>query len=560
VSLPAIPSLKGASDRSLYVEVQKRYAAGPHSWFQLDVALTVRPGVTIVLGHSGAGKTTLLRSIAGLCDPEKGRITVAGTTLFDSSKGIKIEPARRKMAFVFQDLALFPHLNVYDNVSYGLRKLNSEERNRRVTEVLESFQIANLRKRVPREISGGEQQRVALARSLVTEPAVLLLDEPLSSLDPNTKLSIIGDLRAWNQARQIPMVYVTHNHEEVFALGEQVISLERGRIVAEGTPMDVVEAPHPSSMVQLTRFENLLEASVVDVRKKQGSIVCSLAGTPVEIHAPRTSVAPGDKVHVGIRADEILLAATQPAMLSACSVIHGQIRQINHLGPRIEAHIDCGMPLQVHLPPDSKSLGLKPGDDAWMIIRSRSCHLIRTTRLRASRRLFVFICNRNTGRSPVAEAICNAEIARRLKVPHQALVSAGVHAVSAGLSIRPGEPMSIEAQRALEHLQVPAPVHRSQSLTADLAASAELIFCMTESQQRTVMEMFPEFASKVLCLQHGMDLEDPRDQGQEAFVRLAQQIQDAIHSLMDALLAPVEALESPWGTRSRAQNQVQNLI
>jgi len=157
--------------------------------------------------------------------------------------------------------------------------------------------------------------------------------------------------------------------------------------------------------------------------------------------------------------------------------------------------------------------------------------------MRASQRLFVFICNRNTSRSPIAAAICNAEIARRLKVPQAALRTIGIHAVSAGLSTRSGEVMAIEARHALDQLKVPIPAHRSQNLTAELAAQAELIFCMTESQQRTAMKMFPELASRVLCLRHGMDLEDPRDQGEEAFVRLAQQIKESIDPLMDALLA-----------------------
>ncbi len=129
------------------------------------------PGVTVIVGHSGAGKTTILRCVAGLTDPEEGRIAVGDRLLFDSKQMINIESARRRVGFVFQDLALFPHLSVQDNVTYGLRRLDEAERERRLREVLEAFQIEHLCKRFPREISGGEQQRVALARSLVTEPS-----------------------------------------------------------------------------------------------------------------------------------------------------------------------------------------------------------------------------------------------------------------------------------------------------------------------------------------------------------------------------------------------------
>ncbi len=544
MSLAAVQFPKPA-ERSLHVAVQKGYSSAPNSRFQLDVRFTAQPGVTILLGHSGAGKTTLLRSIAGLCHPEKGRIVSGGRVLFDSEKKIVIEPAKRHVGFVFQDLALFPHLTVRENVSYGLRKLNETERERRVTEILESFQIANLRKRVPREISGGEQQRVALARSLVTEPSVLLLDEPLSSLDPHTKAGIIDDLRAWNETHRIPMLYVTHNHEEVFALGERAISLEQGQILAEGAPMEVVMAPHRQSMAQIAGFENLFEAVVTEVLENQNTMLCRLAESSIEIRMPLTRVTPGAPLYVGIKADEILLAKSAPAILTPCNLLHGRVTQADFRGRRAELRIDSGLEFQVHLGETSpESMNLRSGDDAWMIIRPQACHLIRSKRLQAWHRLFVFLCSRNTSRSPIAEAICNAEIARRLKLPRGALSSTGLHVVSAGLTANPGDSMALEAQEALHRLNVPVPVHRSQNLTTELAARAELIFCMTESQRQTAMKMFPEAASKLVCLQPNLDLEDPHSSGTDGFVRLAKQVQDIMPRLVDHLLAPVETSES----------------
>lgn len=544
-ALPAVASPRFASDRSLSVDVKKRYSAGTYSGFQLNVEFTAQPGVTIVLGHSGAGKTTLLRSIAGICDPEQGRISVAGRTLFDSERKIRIQPAKRKVAFVFQDLALFPHLTVYENVAYGLRKLKAEERDRKVAEVLESFQIAGLRKRLPREISGGEQQRVALARSLVTEPSVLLLDEPLSSLDPHAKASIIDDLHTWNETHRIPMLYVTHNHEEVFALGERAISLEQGQILAEGVPMEVVTTPHRQSMAQIASFENLFEAVVIEVQESQNTMTCRLAGSAIEIRMPLTRVTPGASLHVGIRADEILLATSAPAILTPCNLIRGRIKQTDFRGRRAELRVDSGLEFQVHLGEASpESLNLKSGDDAWMIIRPQAFHLIRGKRLRGWQRLFVFLCSRNTSRSPIAEALCNAEIARRMKIPQEALRSTGLQIISAGLAASSGDSMAIEAQEALRRLNVPIPVHRSQNLTAELAARAELIFCMTESQRQTAMKMFPAASSKLLCLQPNLDIEDPHNGGVEGLVRLAKQVQDIMPRLVDHLLAPVETSES----------------
>jgi len=544
VSLATIPSPDPVTERSLYVAVQKGYSAGAHSQFQLNVTFTADPGVTILIGRSGAGKTTLLRSIAGLCNPEKGRILSGKRVLFDSEKKIAIEPAKRRIGFVFQDLALFPHLSVQENVSYGLRKLNPQERDRKVGTILESFQIANLRRRLPREISGGEQQRVALARSLVTEPSILLLDEPLSSLDQHTKAEIIDDLHNWNATCRIPMLYVTHNHEEVFALGERAILLEQGRIAAEGAPMEVVATSSRHSIAQIAGFENLFDAVITGVRESHGTMICRLAGSSIDIQIPLTRLNETSPHHLGIRADEILLATHPPAILNRYNLIHGMVKQINHSGQRAELRIDAGLEFRVSLNEGLTNSMLRRGDDVWMVIRPQACHLIRSKRLRACQRLFVFICSRNTSRSPMAQAICNAEIARRLKLPQEMLSQTGIHAVSAGLAANSGDLMVMEAQEALHNLNVPVPVHRAQNLTADLAARAEFIFCMTESQRQTAMKMFPETVSKILCLQPGLDFEDPHMNGREGFARLAQQLQDIMPSLVNHLLPSIEVSES----------------
>ncbi len=215
--------------------IRKRFEAAKAS-FELNVSADIRRGVTIVFGPSGAGKTTLLECIAGLLTPNSGRIGVADRILFDSSSRVSVDVRHRRIGYVFQDLALFPHLTVEKNVGYGIRGLAVGDRERKIADVLESFRIANLRHRKPGEISGGERQRVALARSLVTDPCVLLLDEPLAALDATTKAKLIDDLRCWNEAHGIPILYVTHSREEVFALGDRVLMLDAGKIIAEGTP------------------------------------------------------------------------------------------------------------------------------------------------------------------------------------------------------------------------------------------------------------------------------------------------------------------------------------
>src|SRR5262249_23583091 len=153
-----------------------------------------------------------------------------------------------------------------------------EDRRQRVAAILKSFQIEHLARRLPRSISGGEQQRVALARALVTEPSVLLLDEPLSSLDMTAKSFIIEDLRRWNEAHRIPILYVTHNHEEVFALGERVLVLERGKIVADGLPLDVMPVARHETMAQSAGFENVFDAVVVEANEREETMSCHLVG------------------------------------------------------------------------------------------------------------------------------------------------------------------------------------------------------------------------------------------------------------------------------------------
>ena len=179
-------------------------------------------------------------------------------------------------------------------------------------EVLESFRIAALVKRRPSEISAGERQRVALARALVTRPRVLLLDEPLTALDAVTKARILDDLRAWNRAHQIPILYVTHDREEVFALGENAIVLEQGRILARGSPHQVLTRPQSETVAQLAGFENIFDCSVTGSHPEQGTMTCRIARSTLDLEVPLVRVNAPMPLRVGIRAGDILLASSKP--------------------------------------------------------------------------------------------------------------------------------------------------------------------------------------------------------------------------------------------------------
>jgi molybdate transport system ATP-binding protein len=345
--------------------------------FELDVEASLPPGITILFGPSGAGKTTTLDCIAGLVQPDEGRIATREQVLFDSTLGINLPPQLRRVGYVFQDLALFPHLTIEGNVEYGLSRLPTPQRKQRSAAVLESFRIAPLRSRRPEQISGGERQRVALARALVIDPAILLLDEPLAALDAVTKSKIVDDLRAWNQEHHVPIVYVTHSREEVFALGERVIVLEDGRPVAQGTPHEVMSAARLETVAQLAGFENMFDATVMAAHEDRGTMVCRLSETKVEIETPLVRAKVGSVLRVGIRAGDILLASLQPVGLSARNIIPGRVVSLAQRDVIVVAKVNCGVEMEVHLTLAARdSLQLQPGREVWLVIKTHSCHLM----------------------------------------------------------------------------------------------------------------------------------------------------------------------------------------
>ncbi len=347
--------------------------------FALDVEFSVAPGFTILFGPSGAGKTTLLDCVAGLAKPESGRIAIGERVLFDSDQRLCLPVAKRRVGYVLQSLALFPHLTVEQNVQYGLSHLTHAERSERCLAILQAFRIAHLARRSAREISGGESQRVALARTLVTDPEVLLLDEPLAALDAATKRKIIDDLRAWNQAHRIPILYVTHSREEVFALGERVIVLDAGRIVAQGTPHEVIEAPRQETVAQLVGVENIFDTVVEAVRPERGTMTCRIVGDggPVVLETPLVRGGVGSPMRIGIRAGDILLATAPPVGLSARNVIPGRIASLEQHDVIVSARVKCRVEMEVHLTLAARdSLQLVPGKEVWLVIKTHSCHLM----------------------------------------------------------------------------------------------------------------------------------------------------------------------------------------
>ena len=369
------PSVSAAaSPDALCVQIRKRFADGG---FELNLERSIPASITILFGPSGAGKTTLLDCIAGLTVPDSGRIVVGDRVFFDKARGTQLSVRHRGVGYVFKDLALFPHLSVEGNIQYGMAALDEKERRLRTDAIVESFRISHLRTRKPAEISGGERQRVALARALVTDPCVLLLDEPLAALDAATKSKIVDDLRAWNQAHQIPVLYVTHSREEVFALGERVLVVESGRIIAQGTPHEVMTAPLQETAAQLAGFENIFDATVAAAHADRGTMTCRIAGSNLELETPLVRADVGSALRVGIRAGDILLATVLPVGLSARNVIPGRVTSVAQRDVIVVTKVDCGVEMEVHLTLAARdSLQLHPGREVWLVVKTHSCHLM----------------------------------------------------------------------------------------------------------------------------------------------------------------------------------------
>jgi len=350
--------------------------------FSFDVEFTAAPGFTILFGPSGSGKTTLLDCVAGLTTPQSGRVAVGERVLFDANTHTNVPVAKREVGYVLQDLALFPHLTLEQNIEFGLAHLSRLARKQRSAVMLQEFHIDHLRQRRPAEISGGERQRVALARTLVTDPCALMLDEPLAALDAATKSKILDDLRRWNRAHNIPILYVTHSRDEVMALGERVLVLEQGRIIAQGTPHQVLSAPLQETVAQLAGFENIFDATVWLVHEDRGTMSCRLpgtkAGTFVLLETPLIRAQTGLMLRVGIRAGDILLAIEKPVGLSARNVIAGKLVSLERRDMVISARVDCGVEMEVYLTLGARdALKLAEGRQVWLIVKTYSCHLMR---------------------------------------------------------------------------------------------------------------------------------------------------------------------------------------
>ena len=375
----AVSDLSCSQTENVALMARLKFArtARGHAAFAVEVNFQIAPGITILFGPSGAGKSTLLDCVAGLLKPREGRITLGEKVLQDSATGIFLPPKERHLAYLFQSPALFPHMTVEENTGFGLAHSPAAERKAAVQQLLEAFRVSHLAHRKGNEISGGEAQRVALARALAPAPRAVLLDEPLRGLDAELKSSLVDDLRAWNRANQLPILYVTHQRDEVDALGERAIAIDRGRIVSEGIPHAVLDAPRTKRLARAAGFENHLKAVVQELREADGVMRARLDGSQTELELPLGYAAVGDHVNVAIRAGDIMLAAQKPAGLSARNILAGIVESVEARGATVACCVNAGAMFRVHLTPGAvRALEITAGTRVWLVIKTHSCRLV----------------------------------------------------------------------------------------------------------------------------------------------------------------------------------------
>ncbi|MGA7324365.1 MAG: molybdenum ABC transporter ATP-binding protein [Rhodomicrobium sp.] len=339
--------------------------------FRLEAKFTAEGQLLALFGRSGAGKTTLINIIAGLTRPQRGRVTVDGRVLSDKARGIFVPPHRRKIGMIFQEGRLFPHLSVRQNLLYGSWFAGPAGRRAQLSRIARLLGIEHLLGRYPEHLSGGEKQRVAIGRALLASPKLLLMDEPLSSLDEQRKQEILPYIERLRDEEKIPIVYVSHSVAEVSRLSDTLVILEDGKVRACGPTVDIMQRLDLVPAAGPEEAGALIEA-VVDSHDAKHHLTSlrSLAGNWL---VPLLTIAPGKKVRMRIRARDVMIALQRPDAMSALNVIPAQVEEIGPKnGPAVDIKLNCsGEALVARLTLRSvEKLSLTVGTPVFAIVKS----------------------------------------------------------------------------------------------------------------------------------------------------------------------------------------------
>lgn len=305
------------------VEVTIRHRQGT---FELDVAFTAPNGITALFGRSGAGKTTVVNAVAGLIRPDEGRVRTGDMVLLDTEAGIALPPHRRRVGYVFQEGRLFPHLTVRQNLTFGRWFTGRAERFGDVDHIVSLLGIEALLERRPGRLSGGEKQRVAIGRALLASPRILLMDEPLASLDEARKLEIMPYIERLGREVRIPIIYVTHSINEIARLADTVVAMDAGRSVATGPVGELLERLDLQPLTGRFEAGALLVARLID--HDPVFRLSRLAIGDQDLLMPAVDMPPGSEVRLRVRARDVALATVRPVGISIRNILEGVVVDI----------------------------------------------------------------------------------------------------------------------------------------------------------------------------------------------------------------------------------------
>ena len=354
-----------------------------YGWFEVNVGLfqvymdlEIQAGQVLVLfGPSGSGKTTVLRAIAGLLTPTKGVINIGGIEVFNKENNVNIPPHKRKIGYVPQDMLVFPHLTVSENIAYGIKGLDDVETS--VYTLIDKLNLNGLENRYEWELSGGQRQRVALARSLAPNPNILLLDEAFSSLDLNTRIRTRSYVRQILQTIGIPVIMVTHDKEEAISMGDKLAIMEMGRCIDFGDPVSLIGYPSRERVADLLGVENILNLKVTNIFHEQGIMECTSESFLLEVPVAN-DVMIGQNVNIGLRANDVMIASVKPEGLSARNIMKGYIKDIYIESGMYKVEINCGHSIVSHVTKRAvDELALISGKEVWVVIKSASCFVLK---------------------------------------------------------------------------------------------------------------------------------------------------------------------------------------
>ncbi len=338
--------------------------------FRLDAKFATSTGLTALFGKSGSGKTSLINAIAGLERPDEGRIVVDGNVLFDSNAGIDLAPEKRRLGYIFQESRLFPHLDVGKNLSYGMRLARVTQGRLDFERIVELLDLGALLARRTRTLSGGERQRVAIGRALLANPRILLMDEPLASLDAGRKAEIIPFIERLRDELSLPIVYVSHAIEEVIRLADTMVLMSDGGVAAGGPVEEVMSR---LDLYPLTgRYETgaVIAATVAGNDLDFGLTELAFAGA--RLWVPRIELPLGTELRVRLRARDVSLCLERPEKTSFLNILEGRIREMDTGDrPQVDVLIDVGAPVIARITRRSvQTLGLKPGMPVFALIKA----------------------------------------------------------------------------------------------------------------------------------------------------------------------------------------------